>query len=266
MAGGKVYIRFCLTVVLSAAAGCSLIRSGSDAGADAVARGARIAAVQTARAGSLIGKGTYQGSRRAVTWTGDRTVDGTQATLSFLGLGERPVPPDVLDRLPDQMLDTLLSLQFVPVQGTAERMVISSADSRWEGELFYRAGEDRWLEVRMDGPAELIVVSLVCFPAGQDTQTDKASYSVLVREDEKSLGEVRFDTLPNPLNGVYGQDSVRVSYPGVFIVKTLPGEHSYKFAMRCENLAGPALAAFFLPRYEREAPAAPKAPGNQAGQ
>ena len=145
-------------------------------------------------------------------------------------------------------------------------MVISSSDSRWEGELFYRAGEGRWLEVRINGPAELIVVSLVCFPSGQGSQTDKTSYTIFVREDEKSLGEVRFETLPNPLNGVYGQDSVRVSYPGVFIVKTLPGSHSYNFAIRCDNSAGPALAAFFLPRYEGEAPAAPEAPVNQAGQ
>ncbi|MCE5270750.1 hypothetical protein LLH00_05645 [bacterium] len=239
------------TLILLALAGCSVLRSGRDAGAGAVAYGARIAALQTARTGALLGKGTYKGSRKAVTWTGDRTVDGTQATLDFLGLGERQVPPDVLERLPDQMLDTLTALQFVPALGQTERVVIASPDSRWEGELFYRAPVERPLEVQLDGPVELIVISMVCFPAGPASPLEKATYTVLVREDESNLGEVRFETLPNNQNGIYGQAGVRVSYPGVFVVKTLPGVHSYKFSVRSESGAGTALCAFFLPRYDR---------------
>ncbi len=258
MAGGTKMIGVIITLVLLSVAGCSALRSGRDAGAGAVAHGARIAALHTARTGALLGKGTYRGSRKAVTWTGDRTVDGTQATLDFLGLSERQVPPDVLERLPDQMLDALSALQFVPALGQTERVVIASPDTRWEGELFYRVPEERPLEVRLSGPAELIVISLVCFP-GPASPANKSTYTVTVHEDESSLGEVRFETLPDNQNGVYGQAEVRVSYPGVFVVKTLPGSHSYKVSVRCDSGIGPALCAFFLPRYDH-VPAMPAPP------
>lgn len=247
---GAACIGGALTVLaLAAMSGCSWIRSGGDAGADAVARGAKIAALSTARAGALVGKGSYSGGRRAVTWTSARTVDGTQATLDILGLTERPVPEDVLDRLPDQMLEFLASLEFVAAHGSAEQVVISSPDSRWEGELFYQVDPDQWVEVRIDGPAELIVISMICFPAGRFSPAERAAYTVTVRENREFLGEVDFETVPNHLNCIYGQEDLRVSHPGVFVVRALEGEHDYRFNLRRDRDFGPGLIAFFLPRY-----------------
>ena len=112
--------------------GCSWLGSGGSAALD----GARVVAVQTARAGAIASEYTYKGSRRAVTWTGERTVDGTTATLEALNIIERQVPQVILERIPEELLYSLSSLEYIPSSVRAPRVVISSDDSRWEGEVF----------------------------------------------------------------------------------------------------------------------------------
>ena len=159
------------------------------------------------------------------------------------------MPPDVLERLPDQILEALSSLEFVTARGSPEQVVISSPDSRWEGELFYRLQSEEWIEVRLSGPAELIVVSMVCFPSAGLFTADRAAYKVTVREDQDFLGEVDFETVPHHLNCIYGQNDLRVSHPGVFVIRALEGEHDYRFNLSRVGESGPGLVAFFLPRY-----------------
>jgi hypothetical protein len=243
-------------LIACASLGCSLLKRGETRSAKAVAHGARIVAVNTARAGALISKliatGTYYGSKRAVTWTSARTVDGTAATLDMLGLIERPVPPDVLESIPDELLESLTSLEFIPAQSRAGITVISSSDLRWEGELFYRLNRGQSIDVRIDGPVELIVVTMACFPPPEQRLRPKennALYKVSVREDDESLGDVRFETGPSDVLGIYGEQGWRASEPGVFVVKVVEGNHLYHFNIQREGLDRPMLVSFFLPRY-----------------
>ncbi|HLA40497.1 MAG TPA: hypothetical protein VJ417_10885, partial [Candidatus Glassbacteria bacterium] len=112
--GGLLYTAAASTIVSLYClwSGCSALYP-----ARKVAGGARVVAVTTARAGALvtriIASGTYRGSRKAVTWTGSRTREGTAATLEMLNLIDRPVPPAILERLPDELLESLTRLDFV---------------------------------------------------------------------------------------------------------------------------------------------------------
>ncbi len=245
-------------------AGCSLIERNRD-GATTVARGARTVVVETARAGALVSRliaaNTYHGGRKAVTWTGRQTAEGTAATLDLLGLGqERPAPPDLLERLPEELLKELSALEFVRAERRTGLVVIDSRDTRWEGEVFYTLEAGQGLELVIEGPAELIVVSLAAFPPPEDPEARPAppgaGYCFLVREDGQELGEVRIEgTSPAPGLGIYGYQGWRVAEPGVFMVRTGEGARRYRFELARQDRAAMVLISFYRPRYQ--APDAP---------
>ena len=240
-------------------AGCSWLgwgKTGTVVPAKKVAQGAKIVAVTTVRTGALVSKiiasSTYRGSRKVVTWTSARTVDGTTATLEKLNLIERPVPQDILEELPDELLNSITSLDFIKPEVESEQVVIASSDSRWEGEVLYKLAKGRSLEVRLDGPAELIVVTLAGFLPEEQQQknSEAASYTVHIDEDQRDLGEISFESgVFKPLS-LYGYPDWRVSSPGVFVVKALEGAHRYR--LRCTRSDSDCflLVSCFLPRYE----------------
>ena len=214
-------------------------------------------AIKTARAGALISKliatSTYRGGRRAVTWTSERTVDGTAVTLERLGLKERPVPPVVLERLPDHLLESLSSLEFVTPSGATRKMVLSSPDSRWEGEIFHRLDRHYSVEVELEGPDELIVVTLASFsPEGSGRAgAVSTTYTVFVQEDGSPLGEVSFAATASEILYLYGYQGWRAGWPGVFVVQALEGTHRYRFSFdRNDEGSDPLMICFFIPRYE----------------
>ncbi|OGG06653.1 MAG: hypothetical protein A3F83_01805 [Candidatus Glassbacteria bacterium RIFCSPLOWO2_12_FULL_58_11] len=240
-------------------AGCSWLgwgKTGTVEPAKKVAQGAKIVAVTTARTGALVAKivasGTYRGSRKVVTWTSARTVDGTTATLKKLNLIERPVPQDILEELPDELLTSLTSLDFVKPEVEPEQAVISSSDSRWEGEVLYKLGKGGSIEVRLDGPAELIVVTLAGFlpEERQQKNSESASYTVYVEEDELDLGQISFESGVFRQLSLYGYPGWRVSSPGVFVVKALAGAHRYRLSCKRSDSDCFLLVSCFLPRYE----------------
>lgn len=224
-----------------------------------MADGARIVGVKTARAGALVSKlivsGTYHGGKQVVTWTGAHTREGTAITLDLLGLIERPVPPDVLERLPDDLLFSLTALEFVKPRYETEKIVISSPDSRWEGEIFYCLRQGGTLEVVLEGPVELIVVTLASFAPlekGRKPESRTSFYSLFVREDDSALGEVAFEAEPLDLLSLYGYSLWRVSEPGVFVIKVIEGVHRYSLTCKREDSDDFVLISFYLPRYEFE--------------
>lgn len=253
--GGLLYI----ALVSAAVTLCCSWFGGSGASAldpaRKVAEGARVVAVKTARAGALatrmIVSGTYRGSRKAVTWTGSHTWDGTTATLEMLDLIDRPVPPVILERLPDELLASLTHLDFVkPVEEPA-RLVITSRDSRWEGELFYRLERDASIDVALEGPLELIVVSLAALSAEELGQGNigEVSYTIEVSEDKDELGEVTFETERATYLGLYGYPKWGLTQPGVFVIKALEGWHVYNLRGRYDGGDGFLLVSCYLPRY-----------------
>ena len=248
-------------IILALSVSCSINKEKetSPAGnpASTVARGAKTMAIKTARAGAviskLIAKNTYRGGRRVVTWTGERTADGTAATLERLGLRERPVPLAVLERLPDHLLESLSSLEFVSPSGATQKMVLSSLDSRWEGEIFHRLDRDRSIEVELTGPNELIVVTLACFSSEEigNTEAVSATYTVYVKEDGSPLGEVSFAAAVSNILYLYSYKGWRAGWPGVFVVQALEGTHRYQFSFdREDEGSDPLIVCFFLPHYE----------------
>ena len=240
-------------------AGCSWLdwgKTGTVEPVKKVAQGAKIVAVTTARTGALVSKiiatGTYRGSRKVVTWTSARTVEGTAATLEKLNLIERPVPQDILEELPDELLNSITSLNFIKPEVEPEQVVIASSDSRWEGEVLYKLAKGRSLEVRLEGPAELIVVTLAGFlpEEEQPKNSEVASYTVYVEEDELGLGEISFESgVFKPLS-LYGYPGWQVSSPGVFVVKALDGAHRYRLSCKRSDSDCFLLVSCFLPRYE----------------
>jgi len=251
------FVVLSLGIITALPPGCSSNKEKqtSPAGnpAATVARGAKTMAIKTARAGALLSKliaaGTYRGGKRAIIWTGD----GTTATLERLGIRERPVPPAVLERLPDHLLESLRSLEFVSPGKATEKMVLSSPDSRWEGEIFHRLDRERSIEVEVAGPEELIVVTLACFSADQsgEAETKSTTYTVYVREDGSPLGEVSFKAAASEILYLYGYQGWRAGWPGVFVVQALQGTHCYRFHFVRDDQSGdPLMVCFFFPRYE----------------
>ncbi|MBN2288988.1 MAG: hypothetical protein JXQ83_06605 [Candidatus Glassbacteria bacterium] len=259
-AGYGLILPVAAAVLFSLWAGCSANREKEvdPAGnpAATVARGAKTVAVKTARAGALVSKliatNTYRGGKRAVTWTGERTADGTTATLERLGLREGPVPLVVLERLPDHLLESLSSLEFVSPAGATDKVVLSSPDSRWEGEIFHRLDWERSIEVEMTGPEELIVVSLACFSPRETRRNEAGSttYTIYVREDQEPLGEISFQAVASDILYLYGYQGWSAGWPGVFVVQVLEGRHTYRFSFDRESQTNdPMLICFFVPRY-----------------
>ena len=248
-------------IILALCVSCSINKEKetSPAGnpASTVARGAKTMAIKTARAGAVISKliasNTYRGGKQVITWTGERTADGTAATLERLGLIERPVPLAVLERLPDHLLESLSSLEFVSPSGTTQKIVLSSLDSRWEGEIFHRLDRDRSIEVKLTGPNELIVVTLACFSSEGigNTEAVSTTYTVYVKEDGSPLGEVSFAAAVSDILYLYGYKDWRAGWPGVFVVQALEGTHRYRFSFdREDEGSDPLMVCFFLPHYE----------------
>ncbi|MBW7996703.1 MAG: hypothetical protein FVQ81_09100 [Candidatus Glassbacteria bacterium] len=232
---------------------CPLACSWLETGGNAALEGARVVAVKTARAGAIASKYTYKGGRRVVTWTGARTVEGTTATLEMLNLIERPVPPSILERIPADLLVSLTSLEFVRPVSAAGMAVISSEDSRWEGEVFHREAGER-LEYEIAGPAEMIVVTLSA--ASRRGAKCLKRYTVFIEEDRRDLGEISFATSPSEAIGLYGHPGWYLSEPGVFIIKALEGVHRYRLRCDYSNTDKCLLVAGFLPRYhEAQEPA-----------
>ncbi|MFH1068371.1 MAG: hypothetical protein V1794_02015 [Candidatus Glassbacteria bacterium] len=234
--------------------GCSWFgghKGGAFVPARKVAEGARTVAVTTARAGALVSRliasGTYRGSRKAVTWTGARTREGTTATLELLNLIERPVPPVILERLPEELLVSLTRLEFVKPVREPERLVINSRDSRWEGELFYRLDRNGSLDVELDGPLEMIVVGLAVYTP-EETALE-TSYTIMVAEDKTELGEVTFEAGRAAYLSLYGYHNWGVSQPGVFVLKALEGSHLYTLRGSRTGDNGFLLVSCYLPRY-----------------
>jgi hypothetical protein len=222
-----------------------------------VARGAKTMAIKTVRAGAVISKliasNTYRGSKKAVTWTGQQTANGTTATLQRLGLKDRPVPLVVLERLPDHLLESLNSLEFVSPKLATSKIVLSSPDSRWEGEIFHRLDPEQSIEIEVSGSQELIVVTLACFspPERMQINSENTNYTVFVDEDGYILGEVSFAAAVSGILYLYGHQDWRVGWPGVFVVQALEETHSYRFSyIREDNENDPLMICFFLPRYE----------------
>ena len=241
----KKVMLFLLLASLALAA-CSWLGIGGNAALE----GARVAAVTTARAGAIAGKyiatNTYAGGRRAVTWTGARTVDGTTATLEALNIIERPVPPTILEMIPEDLLASLTSLQFVSPMAPTGMVVICSADTRWEGEVFYRVDGGE-LEFEIAGPAEMIVVTL----SAAERRSDEClkNYTVVVDEDRSELGRVEFATAPAEGVELYGYPGWTLSEPGVFVIKSLAGDHRYRIGGGPSGERNSLLVACFLPRY-----------------
>ena len=232
-------------------------KSPSGNPAATVARGAKTMAIKTARAGAVVSKliasNTYRGSKKAVTWTGQQTANGTTATLERLGLKERPVPLVVLERLPDHLLESLNSLEFVSPNQATGKIVLSSPDSRWEGEIFHRLDPGQSVEIEVLGPEELIVVTLACFSPSEGAQFDSenTNYTVFVDEDGVILGEVSFAAAVSDILYLYGYQDWRAGWPGVFVVQAFEGTHSYRVSfIREDNENDPLMICFFLPRYE----------------
>jgi len=223
-----------------------------------MAEHARTVAVKTARAGALVSKliasQTYRGSRRAVTWTGARTRQGTAATLELFNLVERPVPPDILERLPDELLSSLTALDFVKPRMETEKAVISSSDLRWEGEIVYILDKGESIEIELNGPVELIVITMAVFSPekGRKKRQGVAFYTVYVIEDDLELGEVSFEAGASPFLNLYGYDRWGVSPPGVFVIKVLEGVHRYRLSYKRKDSEDFLLVSCYLPRYELE--------------
>lgn len=240
-----MYLFFLLLIALGSVS-CSWLDSGSNA----AIVGARVVAVNTARAGAIaaryIASNTYEGGRKAVTWTGDRTVDGTTATLEMLNIIERPVPPSILERIPEDLLVSLTALEFVSPRSFADRAVISSEDSRWEGEVFYRVNGGA-LEFEIEGPAELILVTL----STAFSRSDKClkRYTVVVDEDRTELGRIEFATSPAGELALYSHPGWLLSEPGVFVIKALEGDHHYRIDCDFAGDESYLLVAGFMPRY-----------------
>jgi hypothetical protein len=238
-------MRVIVLIVLLAAMvflACSWLGSGGSA----ALKGARVAAVKTARAGAIASKYTYRGGRKAVTWTGARTADGTTATLEALNLIERPVPPSILEKIPDEVLASLTSLHFINPVADGQVVVISSPDTRWEGEVFYRAAGD-CLEFEVEGASEMIVVTLSA--ADREDAAELNSYKVYVQEDKSELGEIRFATSRAETIWLYGYPGWHLSEPGVFVINALQGRHRYRIGSDISGGDGFLLVACFLPRY-----------------
>lgn len=221
-----------------------------------VAASARTVAVKTARAGALVSKliasQTYRGSRKAVTWTGARTRKGTTATLELFNLIERPVPPDILERLPDELVSSLTALDFIKPRMETEKAVISSPDLRWEGEIFYILEKGESIEIELNGPVELIVVTVAGFSPEKGVKKRRAPafYTVYVTEDDLELGEVSFEAGTSPLLNLYGYDRWGVSQPSVFVIKALEGVHRYRLDYKRKDSEDFLLFSCYLPRYE----------------
>ncbi len=243
-------MRDAMLVVLMAAA-VQLSCSWLGAGGSAALGGVRTVAVKTARAGAIVSKYTYQGGRRAVTWTGARTVDGTTATLEALNIRERPVPSAILERIPEDVLASLTSLHFLSPVSDAPMEVISSPDPRWEGEVFLRVGGGR-LEFEVEGVTGMIVVTLSATPAGKVSPLN--SYTVFVEEDKSELGEIRFAASRTETIRLYGYPGWQLSEPGVFVINALPGRHRYRIGSDIAGGNGFLLVACFLPRYHNAPP------------
>ncbi len=233
-----------LIVLLAVAAqlGCSWLGSGGSA----ALKGARVAAVKTARAGAIASKYTYQGGRKVVTWTGARTADGTTATLAALNIMERPVPPAILERIPEDVLASLSSLHFLSPVADAKMEVISSSDTRWEGEVFLRAANG-WLEFEVEGDIEMIVVTLGATSSERSAPLN--GYTVYVQEDRAELGEIEFTTSMAEEVRLYGYPGWPLSEPGVFVINALRGRHRYRIGSDISGGDGFLLVACFLPRY-----------------
>jgi len=229
-----------------------------------VAESARTVAVKTARAGALVSKliasQTYRGSRRAVTWTGARTREGTAATLELFNLIERPVPPDILERLPDELLSSLTALDFFKPCLETEKAVIASPDLRWEGEILYILEKGESLEIELNCPVELIAITMAGFSpgTGREKPEGPAFYTVYVTEDNLELGEVSFEAGVSPFLSLYGHDRWRVSLPGVFVIKALEGKHRYRLSYERTDSEDFLLLSCYLPRYETGKDRTPK--------
>jgi len=221
-----------------------------------VAEGARTVAVKTARAGALVSKviasQTYRGSRKAATWTGARTRDGATATLELFNLIERPVPPDILERLPDELLSSLSALDFIRPCVETQKAVISSPDLRWEGEILYVLEKGESFEIELSGPVEMIVITMAGFSPreGREKNGGVAGYTVYISEDDLELGEVSFEAATSSFLSLYSYDRWRVSMPGVFVIKALEGDHRYRMSYEREDCEDFLLFSCYLPRYE----------------
>ncbi|MEA1996970.1 MAG: hypothetical protein U9N45_05000, partial [Gemmatimonadota bacterium] len=130
----------------------------------------------------------------------------------------------------------------------------SSPDSRWEGELFYSLAIGEQIEVALDGPAELIVVTLAAFrPPGKGEMPGEAAafYKVHVSEDNETLGEVGFESSPpESLLALHGYPGWQVSSPGVFVIKSIEGSHIYRLNCKRADSDDFMLISFYIPRYE----------------
>ena len=221
-----------------------------------VAESARTVAVKTARAGALVSKliasQTYRGSRKAATWTGARTRDGATATLELFNLIERPVPPDILERLPDELLYSLSALDFIRPCVETEKAVISSPDLRWEGEILYVLEKGESFEIELSGPVEVIVITMAGFSPqkGRKKRGGVAGYTVYITEDERELGEVSFEAATSSFLSLYGYNQWGISLPGVFVIKALEGDHRYRMSCEREDSEDFLLFSCYLPRYE----------------
>jgi hypothetical protein len=231
-----------IVLIVLLAATTQLACSWLGSGGSAALQGARVAAVKTARAGAIASKYTYRGGRRAVTWTGGRTADGLEA----LNILERPVPPAILERIPDEVLASLTSLHFIRPVADEQMEVISSPDTRWEGEVFYRV-DGGWLEFEVEEATEMIVVTLSA--ASREDAAALSGYTVLVEEDKSELGEIMFATSRAEMIWLYGYPGWLLSEPGVFVINALQGRHRYRISSDISGGDGFLLVACFLPRY-----------------
>jgi hypothetical protein len=246
------------TLVLGAVSCSWLSNDKAFKPAKKVAESARIVAVKTVRAGALVSKlnasQTYRGSRKAVTWTGARTREGTTATLELFNLIERPVPPDILERLPDKLLSSLTALDFVKPCRETEKAVIASPDLRWEGEVLYVLEKGEYFEIELNSPVELIVITMAGFSPEKSREKPHglAFYTVYVTEDDLELGEVSFEAGVSSFLSLYGYESWRLSPPGVLVIKALEGVHRYRLSYRRKDSDDFLLLSCYLPRYEAE--------------
>jgi len=246
------------TLVLGAVSCSWLSNDKAFKPAKKVAESARIVAVKTVRAGALVSKliasQTYRGSRKAVTWTGARTREGTTATLELFNLIERPVPPDILERLPDKLLSSLTALDFVKPCRETEKAVIASPDLRWEGEVLYVLEKGEYFEIELNSPVELIVITMAGFSPEKSREKPHglAFYTVYVTEDDLELGEVSFEAGVSSFLSLYGYESWRLSPPGVLVIKALEGVHRYRLSYKRKDSEDFLLFSCYLPRYEIE--------------
>lgn len=152
------------------------------------------------------------------------------------------LPDEIIQYIPPEIYKTLKAVKSVSAEDISFK-VLKSEDPKWNKKMSYFITKDKSTMVTLDGPATLIVVSLLDIPS--DVSGLKR-YTVAMLEGDEEISDITFNT-PRMEKVVSSKPpDFQCGIPGIFTFSVPKGEHSYKFDL-VSSEAGDVGLRFFMP-------------------